>query len=155
SLPCGEADDVGEVELVLRVVVPERGDQGAERLRPHAVESRVDLRDRLLVRAGVALLDDATHAAVGGPDDASVPRRAVLTDGQERQVGALGPMGVHQPPQGLAADERHIAIEDEDVAGKRVQGGKGASDRMTGPSLLLLEHGPDTAQTGGPGHRTY
>src|SRR5262245_43984502 len=154
SLLCGEPDDVREVELALRVVVPERCEQRPERLRPHAVETRIDLRDRLLVRAGVALLDDAAHAAVGGPNDAPVPGRIVLPHRQERQIGALGTVGVDQAPEGLAADEGHVAIEDEHVARESLEGGKGAPDRMTGSALLLLEHGPDTGQTRGLGDPT-
>ena len=63
-------------------------------------------------------------------------------------------MGVDQAPEGLAADERHVAIEDEDVAREPVQGGKGASNRMPGPALLLLEDRSDAGKTRGPGHLT-
>src|SRR5262245_20574715 len=59
----GARDDVGQVVLALRVGGAETQHGLAEEVRRPAVDTRVDLRDGLLVRRRVLLLDHADHVA--------------------------------------------------------------------------------------------
>ena len=56
-------DDVGQVELALRIVVVERRDKAAEQRGRRRQRTRVDLVDRALTGARVLLLDDRADRA--------------------------------------------------------------------------------------------
>ena len=134
-----EAHHVGEIELALRVVRPELGEEPEEQLRPDGVQTWVDLGDGTLDVARVPLFDDAGDLAVGSADDSAIAGGPCEVERHQRQVRARGAVGIEQGAERGGADERHVAVEDEDVAREAGEGRRGARDRVAGPALLRLE----------------
>ena len=78
-------DEVGEVELLLRVLRADPGERLPEEGRVGAVEAGVHLADRPLRVGRVPLLDDPRRAAAGVAHDAPVPARPLERHGRERE----------------------------------------------------------------------
>jgi hypothetical protein len=139
-----DRDHVGEVHLALGVVGPEPAERLAQRGRVEGVEAGVDLAQGELLDRRVARhlrLDDPRHAAVAGPDDASVSRRVVQLHRGERR--ARPRLGVERQERGdrLGGDERHVAVDDEHRAVVAlVQERGGGRHRVARPTRLGL-HG--------------
>src|SRR5439155_3153118 len=91
-----EAHHVGEVELALRVVRLELGEETEEHLRAGGVETWVDLGDGTLDVARVPLFDDTGDLAVRSADDSAIARGPCEMERHERQVHAGGAVGVEQ-----------------------------------------------------------
>ena len=70
-------DDVGQVVLALRVVVPERASHVRQLRGRRGHDAGVDLADRALARRRVLLLDDLPHRAARIAHDAAVAGRVV------------------------------------------------------------------------------
>ena len=81
-------DDIGEIELALRVVVFQRCQPFAELRGRRNDDARIDLGDRQLAGIGVFLLDNALHRARRIAHDAAVPGRIVQRDRQDAIAAA-------------------------------------------------------------------
>ena len=146
ALGRGHRDDVRQVVLALAVVVGQLGQPALELRRGRRHRTGVDLADRALRRARVALLDDAAHRSavrcsrlghVRGPQDPSVPAGLLELDRQQREPDAAARLD--QRPRGGRFDQRHIAVEDQGRA-VVVECGTGLQDGMAGPKLGHLTH---------------
>ena len=128
---------VGEVDLALAVLVAHLGQQLPEQLGAEQVDPRVALLDRELGGARVGGLDDARDPAgrVAQHDAGHLHLRR-----QQDQVGARLGLVPQHPLQGLGAQQRRIAIQDQDVAAKAFQGASGLEHGVAGAALLALEH---------------
>src|SRR5207253_10481159 len=134
-----EAHHVGEIQLTLRVVRSELGEEPEEQLRAGRVETRVDLGDGTLDVARVPLFDYAGDLAVSSSHNSAIAGGTCEAEGDQRQIRLRGAMGIEQGAERGGADERHVAVEDEDVAREAGEGRRGARDRVAGPALLRLE----------------
>ena len=114
-----EMDDVGEVQLGLRVGRLEAGQDRAQEGGVEDVEAGVDLGDEEVVLLGVTRLDDAAHAPAGAAQDAPVVHRVRQHGRGHRGPGAPGAMRVDEPAEELTVDERHVAHEHQDVTLER------------------------------------
>ncbi len=65
ALGGGHREDVGQIQLALGVVGPQSRQPAAQRTDPGGDDAGIHLVDAALLRAGVAVLDDAEHAMVG------------------------------------------------------------------------------------------
>src|SRR5690606_28104384 len=72
ALAAGDAEDIGEVELALRVVGLQLGEGGPQDGRVEGEHTGVDLGDGALLIGGVLLLDNRGDLTVGVADDAAV-----------------------------------------------------------------------------------
>ena len=141
--PCSTAyaDDVGQIDLALLVVVGERG-RAPPTAGPHREE----------VDAGVALFEPrALPASRPGPrrcarrDPGVVARRDRECSRAPRvrhQAGAALALvlAAHAPPASRATQQRRVAVEDEDLAREVAQLRLRLQHRVAGPVLLGLEH---------------
>ena len=109
----GDADDVGEVLLALRVVGAHLGQGLAQQHRVEGVDPAVDLADRALLVGGVLLLDDGRDGAVVVTQHPAVAGRV----GQRRRDDGDGVATrvVHgdEPEQRLRGQQRHVAVGDD------------------------------------------
>ena len=80
-------DHIGEVVLALRVLGAHASQRRREERAPEAVDRRVHLADRELVRIAVGLLDDALNAAARVAHDAPVAGGVVELGGEQRGRG--------------------------------------------------------------------
>src|SRR5687768_17329290 len=85
-----EADQIGEVILLLRVAVVDLLQPGAEAPRAQGIEAGVDLSDRAFGGRGVAGLHDALDAPAAVAHDAPVRRGVVEIRRQNREAVARG-----------------------------------------------------------------
>ena len=86
-----ERQDVGQVELALRVVAPEPLERAQQRAAVEQVQAGVDLADRELLLGRVAgglRLDHALDAPLGVADDAPVAGRVLELHARDRRGGA-------------------------------------------------------------------
>src|SRR5712691_6695710 len=88
--PGTEADNVGEIELALRVVRSELGEEPEEQLCAGGVETWVDLGDGTLDVARVPLFDDAGDLALGSAGDSAIAGGSCEVERHQRQVRARG-----------------------------------------------------------------
>ena len=107
------ADDVGEVPLPLDVVVGERRQRLVEHRRIEGVHRGVDLGDRPLLLGGVAVLDDGGDLTGDLADHAAVAGGIGQVDAEHRGGGAGGGVAVIERGDGLRADQRHVAGQDD------------------------------------------
>jgi hypothetical protein len=147
ALACvaGEGHDVGEIELLLRVVRRQRRDRLGEERHVRRVDAGVDLAHRALVVgaqiAVLAHLEDpaalAQYAAVTGRvgDDA---RREGERRGQARVVE-----GLRHRAELVGAEERDVSVEDQRPHGIGGNGGEPDPRGVARSALTLLDHGPD------------
>src|SRR5206468_534846 len=91
-----EAHHVGEIELALRVVRSELGEEPEEQLCAGGVETWVDLGDGTLDVARVPLFDDAGDLAVESADDSAIAGGPCEVERHQRQVRARGAVGIEQ-----------------------------------------------------------
>ncbi len=82
-----EAERIGEVQLALGVVGPERGERCAQGSRAESIEAGVHLPDRALLRRTVVLFDDAFELTLGIAHHPAVAGGVVEIDREERAVG--------------------------------------------------------------------
>jgi hypothetical protein len=106
--------------------------------RPKDVDARVDLGDGGFGIRRVLLLHDALDGAVGAADDAAVAGRVGEHGRQQRHGGAGGAVIAHQGGERVGIQQRHVAGEDEDVAGELGHGGEGDLDGAAGAGDLVL-----------------
>ncbi len=97
--PGQHADDVGQVELALRVVRRQVPQGRAEQVPPERVDAGGDLVDGPFLHRRVALLDDPQHPAVGRGDDPPVARRVVDDAREQRRRGAVGDVASRRAPR--------------------------------------------------------
>ena len=130
--------DVGQVVLALGIVVTEIREPRAQLVGGTDQHAGVDLTDGFFLGPGVLLLDDAVYATAL-PDDASVARRVIHVDGQDRHVGFRRLFD--QALTRRRGQQRHIAKQHEYAIaigrfGHRLLHG------MAGSQLLGLQHPP-------------
>ena len=106
-------DDVGQIILALRVARAETERRLAEEVGRPAVDPRVDLGDGALVGRRVLLLDDADHVPALVAQDAAVAGGVGRRRRDQRQA-AVAARRPDQLLQRLAAQERNVAVEDQD-----------------------------------------
>jgi hypothetical protein len=136
-------DDVGQVELALLVAVVELAERLPEQLGVEEVHARVAFLDAELLLRRVGLLDDAPHAAVRPAHDEAGQRRR---RSQHGEVRARLRLVLCQRAQRLLAQQRHVAVEDEHVAGEAAQRGLGLLHGVAGAVLLRLHDEPRAAR---------
>src|SRR5207245_11450651 len=145
------AHEGGETRAAWRVARWDLGEEPEEQLCAGGVETWVDLGDGTLDVARVPLFDDAGDLAVGSADDSAIAGGPCEVERHQRQVRARGAVGIEQGAERGGADERHVAVEDEDVAREVGEGRRGARDRVAGPDLLRLEDDADVPYPRGAG----
>ena len=139
-------DDVGEVQLALRVVGGDAAQGRSEQVPPEGVDARGDLGDGPLVGRCVALLDDAQDLAVATGDDPAVAGRVLDDARQQRRRAAVGDVGGDQLVERLRQQQGRVTGDDDDrrvvvevVAGERRHAdGRGVARAALGG--LLDEH---------------
>ncbi len=145
----GDLDDVGQVQLALRVVRVELPERGAQELGVERVHAGVDLGDGRLLLGGVGLLHDLGDLTVVGQTDD--PTVAPGLGGGERQHrdrrgGGFAAVLVDESVQGAAVEQGDVRGGDQhgpvEVGG---QGGQAAFDGVPGAVLLLLYGDRDRA----------
>ncbi len=136
----GHLDDIGQVVLALRVRIAQLAEPLAQQLRGHRHHAGVALADRELLPVRVLLLDDLLHAAALVAHDATVAGGIGKLDSQ--QAHRTRPGERDQLGECLAADQRHVAVEDqhEMVVGDRRHR---LHHRMAGAELLGLQRPAD------------
>jgi hypothetical protein len=118
------------------------GAHAAQRV-PHpraveAIEADVDLLDRQLFGRAVHFLDDGAHRAVRVAGDAAESARVGRDERGQRHRGAGRTPRVQHRLHGLGADQRHVGVHDDDVAGAG-GGGFGHAHGVSGAELLGLQ----------------
>ncbi len=135
----GEFEDVGEVLLALVVGGGDLPELLAQDGGVEGVGAGVDLADGELLGVGVAVLDVAQDRAVGVADDAA-EAGGVVDDGGQDGGGVAGLLvGLHEPPQGVGAQQRGVAAGDDDRALEVGDGFEGDAHGVPGAQLLGLE----------------
>ncbi|MNJ43862.1 hypothetical protein D3C77_388880 [compost metagenome] len=132
----GHGNHVGQVVLTLGVVVrqtPQPLGQACTRYRQNA---GVAFLDGFLRVAGILVLNDRCHLALGITDNAPVTRWVNKIDRQQAQLlrGDLG----QQALEGIDFDQRHIAVENQHRISRK--GRQGLRYRMAGTQLLVLQN---------------
>ena len=131
-------DDVGEVQLSLRVGGGELLQRLEEELRVGQVNAGVDLVDLQLERRGVFVLDDSLHLRALAQHPA-VARGIFEHAAHQRERTRSGAVSVDQALERLAGDEGHVSIENQHRSAKFLQRALGAGDGVSGASLLGLQ----------------
>jgi hypothetical protein len=139
----GPLHDVREVDLSLPVPIVDPGQGLPEQLRVEHIHAGVALLDGELLGGGVGRLHHLRHPtlAVAHDDSAHVHGR-----GQEHQVRARLRLERRHAPEGLGAEERRVAVEDQRVAVEVREGRPRLEHGVPGAPLLRLEH-----EAGAPG----
>ncbi len=114
----GDGDDVGEVLLALRVVGAHLRQDLAQQRAVEGIDAAVDLEDRALLVGRVLLLDDRRDGAFRVAQDATVAGGVREGGRDDRDAAARGFMRSHEGAQRLGAEERHVAVRDDDRAGE-------------------------------------
>ena len=154
--PCASArdavrDDVGQVELLLRVVRLEGGERLAEQRERGREDAWVDLaRPLLVVAPEVLLLADLADLPGGIAQDAAVARRRGHLAGRHREahVGLRAGERVRDASEVLRDEQRHVAVEDEADLGGAAHGREPGRRSVSRPSLLALHGGLDAIAEG-------
>ena len=141
----GGGEYIGQVVLALGVVVGQMRQPALQRGRFGGDDAGVDDPDTALFLVGVLLFDDRGDAAFGVAHDAAIAGRV----GDFRDQHGEPPGRGEQTLQGFAADQRHVAVEDQ-------HGGRigylrhGLFDCVAGAQLLFL-FGPEQVGLAGEG----
>ena len=109
-------DELGEVVLALGVVGGEGRQEAAQPGRVEHVEADVDLGDRELVGRRVARLDDARQVAVRRRASRAVVDGVGQHDRGDGRPRRTVDVVAAQAGQQLGAGQRHVAVQDHDVA---------------------------------------
>ena len=125
-----------------------------EQVAAEGVDARAHLLDAQLVAAGIALLDDPQHAAVGRLDHPAVAGRVVHHTGQQRRRAAVGDVRGDELLHRLGLQQWRVAREDhhgrlvvEIVAGEHRHAAGGGIAGATLRGLLDEHHvGPPRSQ---------
>ncbi len=131
----GDGDDVGEVALALGVVGPDLPERLAQDGDVEGVDAGVDLGDGALLLGRVLLLDDADDPAVLVADDPAVAGRVPQARGDDGDGRPAGLVGLGQRDERLAAQQRDVAVGDEDGPGE--VRGQGVEATLGGPAGAL------------------
>ena len=134
----GEGDDVGEVVLALGVVVADLGEEverGWRRRRRGGRNCRAGCASWSRRRRPCASTM-ASRRAVGVEDEAAVAAGVRGLEAEDDDGGAGG-AGVEHRLQRLRADERGVAVEDDDVALEALELRGGLQHGVGGAELLL------------------
>ena len=134
--------EVGQIVFALGVVGGDGSHGVEEALEREGVNAGIDLVDVALRRAGVALLDDTCNP-LAGSDDSAVAVRVGHDRGDDRGRGARLSVMIRQILQGLRREQRHVAREEDQGAGRTAERRR-CRQRMRGPELWLLHHEADT-----------
>ena len=136
ALVHGERDDVGEVVLLLRILGADLAEPAGEALAVQRHEAGVDFANGALGVRRILLFDDALDVAIGAAHDAAIPLRISHFSRHHCEPAFAG---LDQALQVLRRDERHIAVQDQDVAvAARVL--HRLLHRVSGAELLGLQH---------------
>ncbi|MPM42586.1 hypothetical protein SDC9_89252 [bioreactor metagenome] len=134
----GHGDHVGQVVLFLRVVVVQARQPLLQVLDRRGHDAAVDLANGAFGIAGVLVLDDALHLAVGVAHDAAVAGGIGQAHRQQRQLVAA--RRLHQIGHRGRLREWHVTGEHYHHALIGGQLGHGLLHRMAGAELRLLAH---------------
>ena len=129
-----QRDHVGKVILLLRVVVAEPIEPGAQARGGQHHDAGVDFGDGAFSRGSVLLLDDAHQAPRRIAHDAAITGGILEFNCQDSQ--SRSGHG-DQSLQRLDARERHIAVQDERLRGS-LEMGQRLHDGVTGTELRRL-----------------
>ena len=136
-----EADDIGEVLLLLHVVGAHEGERVAQGRNAEHIGARVDLGEGALGVGGIFLLDDAVEGSGRVAHHAAVAR-GVGEHGAEhgRDRGVIPVLG-DESGQCVGVEQRHVARDDEHVACEVCR--KGIQRHFGGPprarNLVLID----------------
>ena len=138
-LGAGDLEHVGQIVFPLGVVAADGAQRFENQRRLKSVDTRIDLVDGLLLGGGVLLFDDAQHR-LAVTDNAPVAVGIGHLGGKDGDRRLLFGMVGKKALQGLATQERHVAAQEKQGAGKVAQFVGGAEQGMAGAELLGL-HG--------------
>jgi hypothetical protein len=111
-----DGDDVGQVLLTLGVVRADLGERVAQHLGVERVDPGVDLGEGQLVGGGVLVLDDALDPALRIAHHPAVPGGVVEVRRDDRHRAARLLVRHRELDEGVAGEQRNVAVRDEDRA---------------------------------------
>ena len=111
SLSHGHGYQIGQVILALGAE-GQLGQVGPEPMAVEAIDTAVELADRLLLLGGYRLLHDADYLAGFVAQDAPKPHRVVGLDSEHGDRDSSVPMKFQQSPQGVSRQEGHVGVPD-------------------------------------------
>ena len=141
--PAGQAEHVGQIQLILIVGRRQVGQSLLQGLRVEDVDARVDLGDHPLVVVGVAMLDDCLDQVVCIAQDPPVSGRVRHLGGEHGDRGLPVAVFGQQPGQGLPRQHRHVAVGDDHLTVEIAERVQGDLDRVPGAALFFLDRGRD------------
>ena len=147
----GERDDVGQVVFALGVVVarPRRAGRGAvARVGGH--QAGVAEADRRARPASRRAPRRCAARPVGVGDQPAVAARVGGLEAEHDDGGAAG-AGVEHGLERLGADQRRVAVEDDDVALEAVERRGGLQHGVAGAELLGLDDDAEVVVDGAAG----
>ncbi len=103
--------------------------------------------------AGVLFFDDADQLAPRIAQDAPVASGLIEVRREQGQRGASALVALDHRAQSLFADQRHIAAQNQHVAGKSVKRFFRAKHRLAGAELPFLDDPGHAVSRTGPLHR--
>ena len=134
-----DRDDVGQVELVRRVVGADFAQRRPDKIGAGEIDSGVNLGNRALDGRGVAGLDDRGDLAAGVADHAAIRRRVGEFDADEGERGGAVVMVDDEIAERRRSQHRQVAVTDQNVAAKvGRQGFEGASRSVARAALVRL-----------------
>ena len=107
-------DEIGQVELALRVVGAQRGEVLAQVAEPDRIEPGVGVADRALLGRGIGVLDDLREHAAIVADEPAVGHLAIRHGRQQREPALRRGARVDQRRDSLGQEQRCVASEDHD-----------------------------------------
>ena len=116
-LGAGDLEHVGQIVFPLGVVAADGAQRFENQRRLKSVDTRIDLVDGLLLGGGVLLFDDAQHR-LAVTDNAPVAVGIGHLGGKDGDRRLLFGMVGKKALQGLATQERHVAAQEKQGAGK-------------------------------------
>src|SRR5262245_14500968 len=134
----GERHGVGEIEFLLGVVVanpPEEIEQRPARAEAH--DSGIAKLERPLGSTCILLLANSDEPPPFIEKEPAIALRVVDLEADDGEIGAGVKLGAN-PADRLGAQQRRIAVKDQNLTGKRFDGVARGLDGVGRAALLLL-----------------
>ena len=137
-LGMGERHGVGEIEFLLGVVVadpPEEIEQGPARAKTH--DPGIAKLERPLGLACILLLANSDEPSPFIEKEPAIARRVLGLEADDGEIGARLERGANFADR-LGAQERRIAVKDQNLTGERLDGVPRSLDGIGRAALILL-----------------
>ena len=131
---------IGEAQFAIHGRWREPGQGGGNDARIHHVSAHVDLADLANLRRGLGVFDDVDDLAGGVADDAAIGERMVHHGGEKRGVSLAQGVAIEQAANGARAEERRVAVENQQVAAEIGEQRNGLADGIAGTERTFLHH---------------